>query len=168
MTTADIPANPNVLNTTVLSNFAYIDQLWVVARLSGICTVPVVREELNNGVDDHPYLQWALDILDEEISVATVSDPVANREAVASDHLDPGEAQAFALADAHDGRLLTDDGDARGFAKEQGVTVVGSVGVLLAASNTGRVSEETADEWLSTWIDEIGYYAPYRSITDYR
>ena len=30
-----------------------------------------------------------------------------------SDHLDAGEAQAFALADAHDGRLLTDDGDAR-------------------------------------------------------
>ena len=57
MTGDDIPANPSVLNTTVLSNFAYIDQLWVVADLSGICTVPVVREELEHGVDDHPYLQ---------------------------------------------------------------------------------------------------------------
>jgi predicted nucleic acid-binding protein len=168
MTTADIPADPSVLNTTVLSNFAYIDQLWVVAGLSRICTVPVVREELHNGVDDHPYLQSALDILDNEIPVTTVSDTVANREAVVSDHLDPGEAQAFALADAHDGRLLTDDGDARAFAKEQGVTVVGSVGVLLAAIDAGRISEETADEWLSTWIDEIGYYVPYRNITDYR
>lgn len=46
MTTADIPANPSVLNTTVLSNFAYTDQLWVITGLSGICTVPVVREEL--------------------------------------------------------------------------------------------------------------------------
>ena len=55
----DIPANPSVLNTTVLSNFAYIDQLWVVADLSGICTVPVVREELEHGVDDHPDLQSA-------------------------------------------------------------------------------------------------------------
>jgi hypothetical protein len=34
MTTADIPTDPSVLNTTVLSNFAYVDQLWVVARLS--------------------------------------------------------------------------------------------------------------------------------------
>jgi len=168
MTDDDIPANPSVLNTTVLSNFAYIDQLWVVARLSGICTVPVVREELEDGVDDHPYLQSALDTLDDEISVATISDTVANREAVVGDHLDPGEAQAFALADAKGGRLLTDDGDARLFGKNQGVIVVGSIGVLLAAIDAGKIDEATADEWLSTWIDEIGYYVPYRTISEYR
>ena len=67
MTGNDFPANPSVLNTTVLSNFAYIGQLWVVAFLSRICTVPVVREELEHGVDNHPYLQEALDTLDEEI-----------------------------------------------------------------------------------------------------
>jgi len=168
MTGNDLPANPSVLNTTVLSNFAYIDQLWVVGNLAGICTVPVVREELEHGVDNHPYLQQALDTLDDEIPVATISDTVANREAVVSDHLDPGEAQAFALADAHDGRLLTDDGDARSFAKDQGVTVVGSVGILLAAIDAGKIDEATAEEWLSTWIDEIGYYVPYRTISEYR
>ena len=42
-----IPANPSVLNTTVFSNFAYIDQLWVVEGLSEICTVPVLHEELD-------------------------------------------------------------------------------------------------------------------------
>jgi predicted nucleic acid-binding protein len=168
MTTDDIPANPRVLNTTVLSNFAYVDQLWVVAGLSGICTVPVVREELGNGIDDHPYLQSALNTLDDEIPVAPISDTVANREAVVSSHLDPGEAQAFALADAHDGRLLTDDGDARSFAKDQGVAVVGSIGVLLAAIDAGKIDESTADQLLSTWIDEIGYYVPYRTISEYR
>jgi predicted nucleic acid-binding protein len=84
MTGNDIPANPSVLNTTVVSNFAYIDQLWVVAGLSGIYTVPVVRQELEHGVDSHPYLQSALDALDDEIQVATISDTVANKEAVAS------------------------------------------------------------------------------------
>jgi len=164
----DIPANPSVLNTTVLSNFAYIDQLWVVEGLSGICVVPVVRKELEHGVDEYPHLQSALDVLEDKIPVATISDTVANREAIVSNHLDPGEAQAFALADAHDGRLLTDDGDARAFAKDQGVTVVGSVGVLLAAIDAGKIDESTADEWLSTWIDEIGYYVPYRTISEYR
>lgn len=125
-------------------------------------------KELKHGVDDHPYLQSALDVLVDEIPVATVSDTVANREAIVGEHLDPGEAQAFALADAHDGRLLTDDGDARSFAKDQGVTVIGSVGVLLAAIDAGKIDEATADEWLSTWIDEIGYYVPYRTISDYR
>jgi predicted nucleic acid-binding protein len=78
------------------------------------------------------------------------------------------EPQAFALADAHDGRLLTDDGDARSFAKEQGVTVVGSVGILLAAIAAGKIDESTADRWLSTWVDDIGYYVPYRTISEYR
>lgn len=168
MTGGGIPPNPSVLDTTVLSNFAYIDELWVIAGLAGICTVPVVREELEHGVEEHPYLQNALDTLDDEIPVATISETVANREAVVSRHLDAGEAQAFALADAHDGRLLTDDGDARSFAKEQGVTVVGSVGVLLAAIDAGRIDESTADGWLSRWIDEIGYYVPYRTISEYR
>jgi predicted nucleic acid-binding protein len=140
----------------------------VVAGLSGICTVPVVPEELQNGVDDHPYLQSGLNILDDEIPVASVSDTVSNREAVVSDHLDPGEAQAFALADTEDGRLLTDDGDARSFAKEQGVPVVGSVGVRLAAIDAGKIDESIADEWLSMWIDEIGYYVPHPSISEYR
>jgi hypothetical protein len=36
MTGNDVPADPSVSNTTVLSNVAYIDQLWVVADLSGI------------------------------------------------------------------------------------------------------------------------------------
>ena len=168
MTADDSPAHPRVLDTTVLSNFAYIDQLWVIAGLAGICTVPFVREELRNGVDEHPYLQSALEALDGEIPVVTISETVSNREAVVGDHLDPGEAQAFAVADAHDGRLLTDDGDARSFAKEQGVPVVGSVGILLAAIDAGKIDEQTADEWLSTWIDDIGYYVPYRSISEYR
>jgi len=168
MTGHDIPSTQSVLNTAIPSNFAYIDQLWLVAGLSGICAVPVVRKELEDGVDAHPYLQSALDTPDDEIPVATISDTVANREAVIGGHLDPGEAQAFALADAADGRLLTDDGDARSFAKDQGVTVVGSVGVLLAAIDAGKIDEATADEWLATWIDEIGYYIPYRTISEYR
>ena len=168
MTGAGVPANPNVLNTTVLSNFAYIDQLWLISELSGICAVPVVQEELEAGVAEHPYLQPALDVLEEKIPVTTVSETVANREAVVRTHLDPGEAQAFAMADAHDGRLLTDDGDARSFAKDQGVTVIGSVGVLLAAIDSGTIDESTADEWLSTWIDDFGYYVPYRAISKYR
>nr|WP_217350895.1 twitching motility protein PilT [Salinadaptatus halalkaliphilus] len=127
-----------------------------------------MREELEHGVEDHPYLQLALETLDDEIPVAPISETVANRESVVSARLDPGEAQAFALADTYDGRLLTDDGDARSFVKEQGVTVVGSVGVLLAAIDAGKIEEPTADEWLSTWIDEIGYYVPYRNISDYR
>ncbi len=35
-------------------------------------------------------------------------------------------------------------------------------------TDAGKIDEATADEWLSTWIDEIGYYVPYRTISEYR
>lgn len=168
MTSDTVPTNPNVLNTTVLSNFAAIDRIDLVADLAGICAVPEVERELEDGVQTHPYLQPALDALHDTIVVAPISETVANREAIVHSHLDPGEAQAFALADTHDGRLLTDDGDARTFAKQQGVTVVGSVGVLLTALNAGRIDEPTANDYLQTWIDDYGYYVPYRTIDEYR
>lgn len=167
-TRRSVQSSPSVLNTTVLSNFAYVEQLWVVAELSGVCAVPVVREELSRGVESHPYLESALQALDETIPVVSVSDAAAEGALTAREHLDPGEAQAFAVADERDGRLLTDDGDARSFARERGVTVVGSVGVLLAAIEADRISEDTADRWLSIWVDEIGYYVPHRDIAAYR
>ncbi len=46
--------------------------------------------------------------------------------------------------------------------------MVGSVGVLLAAIDAGKIEEDTADEWLSWWIDDIGYDVPYRTISEYR
>jgi predicted nucleic acid-binding protein len=63
---------------------------------------------------------------------------------------------------------LTDDGDARMFAKNQGVTVIGSVGVLLTALDAGRIDKSTANDYLQTWIDDYSYYVPYRSIDYYR
>ena len=56
LTDDGIPANPNVVDTTGLSNFAFIDQLWVVTELSGICPVPTVRDELQDGVVAYPSL----------------------------------------------------------------------------------------------------------------
>lgn len=47
-------------------------------------------------------------MLEDGIPVAMISDTIANREVVVGGHLDPGEAQAFTLADAHDGRLRWD------------------------------------------------------------
>jgi hypothetical protein len=50
-----------------------IFDLIVVIGLSGICAVPVVREDLETGVDTHPYLQPALDTLDDGSPVTTIS-----------------------------------------------------------------------------------------------
>lgn len=41
---------PTVLNSTVLSNFAYVDRLDLLTELERVVTVPAVREELEDGV----------------------------------------------------------------------------------------------------------------------
>lgn len=168
MTAATVLESPTVLDTTVLSNFATIDRVELLVDLSGICTVPTVRDELEYGTANHPYLHTALEQLGVGIPVIRLSQAMADREAAVRGRLDPGEAQAFAVADVSNGRLLTDDGDTRAFAKAEGVPVVGSVGVLLAAIDDGRIDKATANAWLQTWIDDFGYYVPYRDISEYR
>jgi len=44
----------------------------------------------------------------------------------------------------------------------------GRSGFCWLRSMPERIDEPTADEWLSTWIDEIGYYVPYHSISECR
>jgi len=50
MTADTVPTDPSVLNTTVLSNFAAINRIDLVADLAGICAVPEVERELEDGV----------------------------------------------------------------------------------------------------------------------
>jgi predicted nucleic acid-binding protein len=89
MTPEGVPSDPSVLNTTVLSNFSSIDRVNLLAAIAGVCTVPAVREELESGVDAHPYLRPALDALDDDIPVVSPSETAANREAVVRERLDP-------------------------------------------------------------------------------
>lgn len=161
------PTPPTVLNTTAPSNFAYIGRMDLLTALPGVCTVPAVEDELRAGVESYPYLQRALDRLGEEIPVRTLDD---STEALASDleaRLDPGEASAFAVADSQNGTLVTDDGPARKLARDDGVPVTGSIGVLIIAIEADRVSKSDADRWLKQWIDDTEYRAPSRDLSDY-
>ena len=60
---------------------------------------------------------------------------------------------------------MTDDGAARTLAADYDVALTGSIGVLVRGVVRGDVTVETADEWLTTWIDERQYYAPADSVT---
>lgn len=164
---SSVPSNPTVLNTTAPSNFAYIDRMDLLETLPRVCTVPAVRSELRAGVGSYPYLQRALDSVGDMIPIVAVDEPAEDVATLRERRLDPGEAQAFAVADVHDGTLVTDDGPARRLARETGVAVTGSIGVLISAVEDGRLSEADADRWLKRWIDETDYRAPSRDITDY-
>ena len=111
------PANPTVLNTTVLSNFAQVNHVGLLLELPRLVTVDAVQEELEAGTETHPYIEHALAVLGEEIPVIAPSASAKKLEAQLLESLDPGEAQALAVAEDADGMIVTDDGDARTIAK---------------------------------------------------
>lgn len=163
-----VPSEPTVLNTTAPSNFAYIDQMELLETLPRVCTVTEVQSELRAGIESYPYLQRALDSLGDAIPVIALDESVDEAARELETRLDPGEAQAFAVADIYDGTLVTDDGPARALARDTDVSVTGSIGVLIRAVDNDQIPEAEADQWLKQWIDETDYRAPSRNLSDYR
>ena len=156
------PKNATVLNTTVLSNFAHVDRVELLLDLPRLVTVDAVEEELEAGTETHSYIEQAMTVLDEEIPVITPSGSAEKLEEQYLNTLDPGEAQALAVAEATDGMVITDDGDARATAEQRGVKLTGSIGLLVRFVEDDSLSAETADEYLKRWIDEAGFHSPAR------
>lgn len=156
------PRNPTVLNTTVLSNVAQVDRVELLLELPRLVTVDAVQEKLEDGTETHLYLENALTVLREEIPVVTPSSSTEKIEEKLLETLDPGEAQILAVAEAADGMIVTDDGDARATAKQRGVGLTGSIGLLVRFVEDGYISAETADGYLKRWIDEAGFRSPAR------
>lgn len=161
----EAPANATVLNTTVLSNFAQVEHVELLLDLPRLITVETVQEELEAGAESHPYLEHALSVLGTGIPAITPSGTAQQLEEQLLESLDPGEAQALAVAEAEGGVLVTDDGDARSIAGQRGVELTGSIGVLVRSVEEGHITAETADGYLKRWIDAAGFHSPARDIS---
>lgn len=160
----EAPRNPAVLNTTVLSNFAQVDAVELLLTLPRVVTVDAVRRELEEGSETHSYLDVALEVFDNELPVVSPSAPARSTEEELCKTLDPGEAQALAVAEAADETVVTDDGDARDMANHRDIRLTGSTGLLVRFIDRGMLAEEVADDYLKRWIDEAGFRAPARDI----
>lgn len=158
------PEAATVFNTTVLSNFAHVDDVALLLELPRPVTVDALQTELEEGTETHTYLERALAVLREDIPVITPAAPSAAVEETLLESLDPGESQALAVAETTEGVLVTDDGDARAIATERGVDVTGSIGLLVRFVERGDLSVDTADGYLKRWIDEAGFRSPARDL----
>ncbi|MFB6233985.1 MAG: hypothetical protein ABEH81_13430 [Halopenitus sp.] len=94
--------------------------------------------------------------------MVTPSSPAQEREEALLETLDPGEAQALAVAEVAEGMVVTDDGDARTIANERGIGLTGSIGLLVRFVENDRITADTADAYLKRWIDEAGFRSPAR------
>lgn len=163
---ADGYPQPVFLDATVVSNFASTDSIeFLVSVINSPVVVPAVRDEIERGRDfGHGYLAAAVEAFGEDLRLGDV--PPETGTASLRERLDPGEAEALRGAVEHDGTLATDDLAARRLADDLNVPVTGSIGLLVLGVERGRIDRETADEWLDTWRDTRGYYAPVESIAE--
>lgn len=157
---------PTFLDATVVSNFASTDAIeFLVEVLESPVVVPAVRDEIEEGRRvGHDYLASAIEAFDDGLRVSNI--PPETGAVRVRDRLDTGEAEALRGAFEHDGTLATDDLAARRLADDHDVPVTGSIGLLVLGIERGRIDGETADEWLQTWRDTRGYYAPVESIEE--
>lgn len=158
------PKAATVLNTTVLSNFAHVDDVELLLELPRLVTVDAVETELEAGAETHAYLERALAVLGDGVPVVTPTTPATAIEEELLESLDPGEAQALAVAETAGGLLVTDDGDARSIAKARRVDLTGSIGILVRFVERDHLSVDTADGYLKRWIDEAGFRSPARDL----
>jgi predicted nucleic acid-binding protein len=151
-----------LLDTTLLSNFARIGQLdLLITILPEAKTTPQVLAELDKGEAAGwlPESDW------EWLGVVTLS---ANEQAhfeKMREVLGDGEASCLAVARERNGTIITDDRDARRYARRLGVAISGTLGMLALLVKRRILTLPEADSVLQAMIKQ-GYYSPVNSLTD--
>lgn len=150
-----------VSNAGPLMAFAKLNSLYLLKQMYGRVHFPssvyheVVVEGIRRGFEDAHILRlffsqegW------EATEVGNISKDLA------SSHLDRGERESIALAMATDGLLLIDEERGREEARQRGVSIRGTLGVLVGAYRRGLITsdqlslyfreiEERKDIWIS-------------------
>lgn len=133
-----------VTDTGPLIHLAQADSLHLIEVVGEVHIPETVRTELERGSTDISEL----DVTVEQVEYDESTYP----------HLDPGETAALVLCSAYDAVLLTDDLDARNTAKEAGVEVHGSVGVVLYAYSHGELTDNEAKRLLRALKRDTNLY----------
>ena len=117
-----------VADTSCLIVLDRIDSFSILEQMYGsILITPVVKAEYGGELPTF-------------VEVRPVDNP--NYETLLRGVVDPGEASTLALAlEVDDPLVILDDRKAWGVAKEAGVPLTGTLGVILQAKNKGIVSE---------------------------
>jgi len=151
----------SVLDTTLLSNFAHAGRPDLLQTALGetAVTTATVLTELRQGEAAGlvPRQGW---------SWLPLTDLTPAEAALAAGYrkiVDAGEADCLAVAVTRNGRFLSDDMAARRLAQAEGVTVSGTLGVLLHLIEQHHLTLATADALLAQ-MRQAGYRAPVSTL----
>jgi predicted nucleic acid-binding protein len=128
-----------VSDTTPVNYLILIDQIHLLKELYGCVFLPqAVYEETQREGTPEKVREWTSDRPEwAEVRAAAATDPALK--------LGAGEREAIALAEElRADLLLLDDGKARREARERGLTVTGTLAVLVTAAGRGLVDLPSA------------------------
>ena len=131
-----------VADTGPLLHLHQIGAVQLLPQLGEVWTTPVVAQELQRHAPELCGAAWPPWLRVAEVSVSAQMQAHQWRQAGL---LHAGEAEALAHArELHPDAFLTDDGDAREFARIYGLESRGTLGIVLLAATRGLVSGEEA------------------------
>jgi predicted nucleic acid-binding protein len=150
------PSNPVLLDNTVLSNFAYVDQYALVMDLWPSCATTLEAwQEFQTGITIGKFSKSAW----KGLTVIALTTPEHKLSDRLADVLGLGERSCISVAKHRDGLFVIDDRRARRVALELGVQVTGTLGILVAAVERRKITIKQANQLLTAMI-ENGYHSP--------
>jgi predicted nucleic acid-binding protein len=127
-----------VSDTSVLNAFYKIRQIALLPALYGRVVIP--NKVFDEALADDELGRWLRTIHPSWIDVLSVGN-ASEVQALLFD-MDPGEAEALVLArELNAEKVLMDDHEGRKVAQRWGLSVVGTLGILLAAKTEGLIPE---------------------------
>ena len=152
-----------ILDTTLLSNFSHLRRpeliRWVVGE--NLATTPKALAELRVGESAGlvPACDWTW------LAVVELSQTEQSLTAELTERLGPGESECLAVAIQRQCVFFSDDLTARRLAKQRGLKVSGTIGILLRLVHDERLTLPEANALLGMLI-VAGYRSPVQSLGD--
>ncbi|MGD8792409.1 MAG: DUF3368 domain-containing protein [Anaerolineae bacterium] len=152
-----------LLDNTVLSNFSIVQhpELVRAAFVEQVGTTDQAFQEMVEGtiVGKIPTCDW-----DWLARVELTPEEQAHFE-VFYEHLGAGEASCLAAAKGRGYRLATDDKDARRLARQLGISLTGTIGILAISVKQSQITLEEGDRFLQEMI-AAGYRSPLATLQE--
>jgi hypothetical protein len=151
------------LDNTVLTNFGSVERPDLIFLLwPGMAyTTQAVMEEYRAGVQISGLSGKAW----ERLPIYELTDEDNARIAALPPQFGSGERACLAAAIRLMGVFASDDQQARKYALQAGIVVIGSVGILVRCVQKGLISETDAQALLDRMID-TGYHSPITNLDE--
>jgi len=150
-----------LLDNTILSNFSAVQRpdLVRLAFVEQVITTVQAFQELHTGVTvgKVPTCDW------EWMVHVTLTPAEQGQFHNLAAYLGTGEASCLAVASQRGYKVATDDRDARRWARQRGIPLTGTIGILAALVKGGHLALAEGDRLLRDMI-AAGYHSPVKTL----